>query len=389
MDIMDQNIRQIVEQYARDHEEEQKELLRTLGRIPAPSRQEDQRAAFVRDWLLTQGAEDVTIDPAKNVVCKIGCGDRRDLVVFAAHTDVVFPDITPLPVEERDGRLYAPGIGDDTANLVNLLLCAKYLLQNKPKMKHGILIAANACEEGLGNLDGTKRLFADYGGRIKAFYSFDTYIPQCTYTAVGSCRYRITCKTAGGHSYSDWGNPNAIVILCALVAKLYQIEPPAGAKTTYNVGRIEGGSTVNSIAQEASMLYEFRSTSQACLKEMETRFRAAVESCREQGGELTVELLGVRPGSGPVDRAVLAEYTRRTADIIQTFCGGEIDFSPQSTDSNIPLSLGIPANTVGTVLGGLAHTREEWVELSSLPVGLKIALSLVLQYAADSGKCAS
>ena len=129
------------------------------------------------------------------------------------------------------------------------------------------------------------------------------------------------------------------------------------------------------------MLYEFRSTSQKCLEEMEGKFNAAVESCRGRGGELTVELLGVRPGNGPLDEAALAEYTRRSADIIQTFYDGDADYAPQSTDSNIPLSLGIPANTIGTVLGRLAHTREEWVDLSSLPMGLKIALSTVLQYA--------
>ena len=378
---MDQNIKQIVEQYAAAHQAEQLELLRALGKIPAPSRQEDMRAAFVRDWLLAQGAGDVTIDKAKNVICKIGCEEQGDLVVFAAHTDIVFPDMETLPMEEKDGKLYAPGIGDDTSNLVNLLLSAKYILQNGTKMKCGVLIVANACEEGLGNLDGTKQLFADYGTRIKAFYSFDGYTPQCTKTAVGSYRYRITCKTAGGHSYVNYGEPSAIRILCELVSRLYQIEPPAEVKTTYNVGRIEGGTTVNSIAQEASMLYEFRSTSQKCLEEMERKFSKAVDSCRYMGGELTVELLGVRPGNGPLDEAALEAYTRRTAEIIQTFYDGEADYAPQSTDSNVPLSLGIPANTIGTVLGALAHTREEWVDLSSLPMGLKIALSVVLQHA--------
>ncbi len=376
-----QNSKRIAEQYAAAHAEEQIELLRVLGKIPAPTRQEDRRAAFVRDWLLDQGAEDVTIDKAKNVICKIGCHQHRDLVVFAAHTDIVFPDMEPLPMEEKDGKIYAPGIGDDTANLVNLLLGAKYLIQNKTETKQGILIVANACEEGLGNLDGTKQIFADYGSRIKAFYSFDIYMPQCTDTAVGSYRYRITCKTAGGHSYSDWGNPNAIEILCTLVTKLYQIKPPAEAKTTYNVGRIEGGTTVNSIAQEAFLLYEFRSTSQKNLEIMEKKFYAAVESCKDRGGELTVKLLGVRPGSGSIDKNILAAYTQRTAEIIRAFCDEKVDYVPQSTDSNIPLSLGIPANTVGTVAGGLAHTREEWIDTGSLSKGLGIALSLMLLYA--------
>lgn len=377
---MNQQIKATAETYAAAAYDEALALLRTLGRIPAPSHQEDRRAEFCRDWLLEQGAEDVSIDGVKNVICKIGCQDHQDLIVFAAHTDIVFPDTAPLPLREEDGRLFAPGIGDDTANLVNLLLCAKYLLQRKPQTRYGILIVCNACEEGLGNLKGTKELFRVYGPRIKAFYSFDGDMPGCCDTAVGSHRYRISCKTTGGHSYSDYGNPSSIEILCRLVGKLYDIPVPTEVKTTCNVGHIEGGTTINSIAQACSILYEYRSSSQRCLEVMEERFRQAVDSCRELGGELSVELLGVRPGNGPVDPTVLEAFTRQSEEIIRSFCGGELKRSPGSTDSNIPLSLGIPANTIGTVKGSLAHTREEWIECASLQAGLGIALSLMLLY---------
>ena len=176
---MHQQIKAVAAAYGEQVRAEALELLRTLGRIPAPSHQEDRRAAFCRDWLLEQGAEDVVIDAAKNVVCRIDCQEDRDLVVFAAHTDIVFPDTDPLPLREEDGRMYAPGIGDDTANLVNLLMAGKYLLQNKPRTSCGILLVCNACEEGLGNLKGTKELFRTYGSRIKAFYSFDSKMPGC------------------------------------------------------------------------------------------------------------------------------------------------------------------------------------------------------------------
>lgn len=377
---MDKNMKYIVEQYVSDHSEEQIELLRTLGKIPAPSRHEDLRAVFCRDWLLTQGAADVTIDKAKNVICKIGCEDHEDIVAFAAHTDIVFPDMEDLPMREEDGKLYAPGIGDDTSNLVNLLMGAKYLLKNQIKLKCGVLIVCNACEEGLGNLDGAKELFASYGPRIKAFYSFDGYTPQCCSTAVGSYRYKISCKTVGGHSYINFGEPNAIEILCRLVEELYKTQAPSEVKTTYNVGHIEGGTTVNSIPQACSMLYEFRSTSQKCLEMMEERFHTAVDTCRNLGGELTVELLGVRPGNGPLDMDALQAFTQQSADIISNFYTGDIDFAAYSTDSNVPLSLGIKANTIGTVLGALAHTREEWIDISSLSKGLGIVLSLMLLY---------
>ena len=377
---MDQRIKAVAGEYAAACSEEALELLRTLGKIPAPSRHEDLRAVFCRDWLLTQGAADVTIDKAKNVICKIGCEDHEDIVAFAAHTDIVFPDMEDLPMREEDGKLYAPGIGDDTSNLVNLLMGAKYLLKNQVKLKCGVLIVCNACEEGLGNLDGAKELFASYGPRIKAFYSFDGYTPQCCSTAVGSYRYKISCKTVGGHSYINFGEPNAIEILCRLVEELYKIQAPSEVKTTYNVGHIEGGTTVNSIPQACSMLYEFRSTSQKCLEMMEERFHTAVDTCRNLGGELTVELLGVRPGNGPLDMDALQAFSQQSADIISNFYTGDIDFAAYSTDSNVPLSLGIKANTIGTVSGALAHTREEWIDISSLPKGLGIVLSLMLLY---------
>lgn len=376
---MNQEIRQIAEHFAGEYAEEAQALLRTLGRIPAPSHQEDRRAAFCRDWFLAQGAGNVTIDKAKNVICRLGPQDG-DLVVFQAHMDIVFPDMEPLPMHEADGKLYAPGIGDDTANLVNLMMAAKYLIRNGLTPKCGLLIAANSCEEGLGNLKGTKEIFNAYGDRIRGFYSFDCNMPQCICTAVGSYRYRVTCKTVGGHSYANFGAPNAIAILCRLVDRLYGQTLPAEARTTYNVGRIEGGTTVNSIAQEASMLYEFRSTAQTCLEQMERQFREALAACSGLGGTLEAELLGIRPGNGPVDREALRAFTDRTADVIRTFCGGEAEILAASTDANIPLSLGIPANTVGTVRGAGAHTREEWIELDSLRAGLGIALGLMMQY---------
>ncbi len=367
------------EQYAASCRQEQAGLLRTLGQIPAPTHQEDRRAAFCRDWLQTQGARDVTIDSAKNVICRLGPAGCTSYVVFAAHTDIVFPDQEPLPLREEEGRLFAPGIGDDTANLVNLLLAARWLIQHQSGLRQGVLIVANACEEGLGNLAGTKALFAAYPGQIKAFYSFDLYMPLCCDTAVGSWRYKITCRTQGGHSYSDFGRPSAIRLVCGLVNDLYQIQPPAGA--TYNVGRIEGGTTVNSIAQEASILYEFRSTSQKDLAVMEQKFRQVLSRWENRGGAFEVELLGVRPGNGPVDPEALARFTARNCEIVQAFTGQAPDRSPNSTDSNIPLSLGIPANTIGTVTGALPHTRQEWVSLDSLPRGLALALALMMDNA--------
>ena len=371
---------EIVERYAAESEKESAALLETLGKIPAPSHQEEQRAEFCREWLLRQGAESVRIDAAKNVVCEINCCKDKDVIVFMAHMDIVFPDLEPLAMRREGNRLYAPGIGDDTANLVNLLMAAKYILREKPEFETGIVIVANSCEEGLGNLEGSKEICRNYGSRIRAFYSFDGYMSQCCSSAVGSYRYKITARTEGGHSYLDFGRENAIKVLCGLTEALYRIEPPQEEKTTYNVGYIQGGTTVNTIAQEAYMLYEFRSTSQECLKRMEQYFTETVGSFQNEKVRIETEVLGIRPGNGNLRHEKLREFTEKNAEIVRRYFSGEMDFTAYSTDSNIPLSMGIPANTIGTVIGGGAHTREEWADVESLNAGLKIVLSLLLQY---------
>lgn len=376
---------EVIEDYALKSNEEAVKLLETLGKIPAPSRQEDQRAEFCREWLIRQGAENVNIDAVKNVVCEIHCDRYEDVIVFMAHMDIVFPDLQPLAMKREGDRLYAPGIGDDTANLVNLLMAAKYILKEKTKFDTGIVIVADSCEEGLGNLEGSKEICRKYGERIRAFYSFDGYMSQCCSSAVGSYRYKITALTKGGHSYLDFGRENAIKVLCGLTEELYKIQPPQEEKTTYNVGYIQGGTSVNTIAQEAGMLYEFRSTSQKCLKKMERYFSETISRFRNEQVQIEVEILGIRPGNGDVHYEELRKFTEKNAEIVRKYFHGEMNFSAFSTDSNIPLSMGIPANTIGTVIGDGAHTREEWVDLESLNAGLKIVLSLMLQYTKIKG----
>lgn len=373
---------QTLETYIAAHFDQAIELLRTLGQIPAPSHREEKRARFCLDWFRQQGAEDVYVDEAQNVVCRIPGKEPEPVVVIMAHTDVVFPDETALPLREEDGRLFAPGIGDDTANLVNLMMAAKYVLEQGCQPEVTLLLVANACEEGLGNLKGSRQIWKDYGTRIREWISFDGNLGDCVNCAVGSHRYRVTVKVQGGHSYGDFGRENAIALLAEIIHDLYQIQPPTETKTTYNVGTIEGGTTVNSIAQQASMLYEFRSASQACLKEMEAQFEAVIQKWREsgEGRDISVEVLGIRPGNGPVDREKLEALTRASVAVIEACTQGPATVKAASTDANIPLSEGVPANTFGTVRGGLAHTREEWIEIASMREGMKVALFTLGRY---------
>lgn len=369
-----------VSRYVDAHRAEAEDLLVTLGAIPAPSHHEEKRAAFVRDWLAAHGAQNVSIDSAGNVLCGIQTEEHEDLAVFTAHTDIVFPDTETIRIVKKDGRLYAPGIGDDTACLVSLLMAAAYLLEKKPPLATGVLIAADACEEGLGNCAGCWEIMRTCGSRVKSFCSFDTYLGRLISRAVGSYRYRVTVKTPGGHSWRDSGNKNAIAVLSQIIGQMYVIPVPEGGRTTRNVGTVEGGSTVNSIAESASMLCEFRSTDRENLDFMQSRFREILERFDAQEDvQVQTEVIGVRPCSGDVDPAALDACTQANRDVIRTFYDGPLDEQAGSTDANIPLSMGIAANTIGTIGGGLSHTREEWIDLSSLPVGGKITLGCILQ----------
>lgn len=371
---------QELKQYAESHFDEAVELLRTLGRIPAPSHREEKRARFCREWFERQGARDVYVDEAQNVICRIKGKDADQVAVVMAHMDIVFPDETELPMKEEGGRLFAPGIGDDTANLVNLMMGAKYILEKNCQPEVTLLLVANACEEGLGNLKGSRQIWKDYGGRIREWISFDGYLGECVNCAVGSYRYQVTVQVQGGHSYSDFGRENAIAVLAGIIHDLYQIKPPSETKTTYNVGTIQGGTTVNSIAQKASMLYEFRSASQKCLKEMEASFEAVIGKWRDKGYGISTEILGIRPGNGPVDNEKLEALTRANSAVIESCIQGPVKIKASSTDANIPLSEGIPANTFGTVRGDLAHTREEWIETGSMREGMMVALNVLGRY---------
>lgn len=387
---MNEKIKQLATTYADECHEEELELLRTLAQIPAPSGHEERRAEFIRDWLLAQGAPvgSVRIDDAKNVILSLpaGAGAADDgIAVFAAHTDVVFPDTEPLPLAESATRLLAPGVGDDTANLVGLLLAARYLMRNRIALDRPLLVVANSCEEGLGNLAGTRELFRQYDGRVREFTSFDLYLGMHVVSAVGSHRWRVMCHTQGGHSWENFGRDNAIEELCSLIEDLYAMELPTAAKTTINVGRFEGGTTVNSIAEDASVLVEYRSASEECLELMYGKFVGLVEEHLRKGSRIDVKLIGRRPASGERIPAGQGELIARTDEVLRELGGVTPIHQESSTDANIPLSLGVCAHTVGTVEGDLLHTREEWIEKDSLRRGLAVILALMLAHATDVG----
>ena len=362
--------------FAQRHQFELMNLIKTICGIPAPTGVEHARAVFCKAWLTENGAENVVIDEAKNAIFAINCEESNDITVLAAHTDTVFPDKEPLPYFEDEESIHCPGVFDDTASVAILLLVAKYLMQEGIKPKNGLMLVFNAGEEGLGNLAGTRKLFENYAGRIGRFISLDANLGVINERTVGSHRFEVTLRTDGGHSYGDFGGKNAIAELAKIVSAIYAIEVPqvGDSKTTYNVGTIEGGTSVNTIAQEAKMLCEYRSDNLSCLEQMEAKF-AEIFFTAELENDISVVRVGERPCAAE-DETGMAELVGLCREVTESVLGEKVKMVPSSTDCNIPRSLGIPAVCIGVARGHGPHTREEWLEKESLLPGLEIALKL-------------
>lgn len=368
-------------QYLEEQKQPLIDLIAQLTAIPAPSHKEQARARFILEWFHENGVKDAYLDSADNVICPIGVGEKDKLVAVLAHTDTVFPDETPIPITIKDDRMYAPGVGDDTANVAMLMLCARYLANATHKPDIGLLLVADAGEEGLGNLKGVRQICHDFGDRINQFVALDGgYTSYCN-KAVGSTRYQVELFTEGGHSYGDFGNRNAIHLLSSMIDTLYTYQVPKdGAKSSYNVGTISGGTSVNTIAQYAKMLFEYRSDAAQSLAQMNEFFAKVIESYRAMGVKVEVTLLGERPCMGQVDADRQRALEDKALSIIEACAGTKAEPFSGSTDCNIPFSMGIPSICFGGYLGHGAHTREEYIELNSLPAGIEIILKLLIGY---------
>jgi acetylornithine deacetylase/succinyl-diaminopimelate desuccinylase-like protein len=337
-----------------------------ICQIPAPPFKEKERGVDLDRRFKALGLTNVHIDKVGNVIgTRPGHAERPNLVM-AAHLDTVFPEGTNVHVTREGTVLKGPGIGDDCRGLAVLLATIRALDEAHVVTPGTITFVANVGEEGLGDLRGAKNLFQDsLHGRIDKFVSIDGTGLGITNIGVGSLRYRVTFKGPGGHSYGAFGMANPIHGLGRAIAKISDFQVPATPKTTFNVGRIGGGTSINAIPYEAWMEVDMRSADSNSLKALDAKFQAAVvaavkeENDRWNGnGKISgePELVGMRPaGLTPVDSPIV-----QTALAVSRALGIEERLREGSTDSNVPMSLGIPAITIsGGGRGTGAHALNE------------------------------
>ncbi len=359
--------------------------------VPAPAFKEGQRAEAFKRRLQALGLQNVRMDAVGNVL-----GDRPGLgphphLVLAAHLDTVFPDGTAVKPRREGTVLSGPGIGDDCRGLAVVLGVIKALDEAHVQTTGPITFVGNVGEEGLGDLRGSKALFNDtLKGTIDRFVSIDGSGASITNEAVGSFRYKVTFKGPGGHSYGAFGLVNPIHALGRAIAEVADFQVPAEPKTTFNVGRIGGGTSVNSISYEAWMEVDMRSADQASLVSVDARFHKAVEHAlaaeRERWGrqDLTVEtdLLGRRPGG----RTAPDSYIVRAALSVTAALGLQGELGEGSTDSNVPMSLGVPAVTIGGGGRGTgAHSLGESFDTTDSYKGTQRAILLAVALTQPDG----
>jgi acetylornithine deacetylase/succinyl-diaminopimelate desuccinylase-like protein len=334
--------------------------------IPAPPFKEEKRAAYFKKRFAQLELTNVRIDGVGNVIGERPGVSAKPTLVLAAHLDTVFPEGTDVRVARNDTALKAPGITDDCRGLAAMISVIRALNETRIKTIGTIIFVANVGEEGLGDLRGTRHLFEkELKDNITHFLSIDGSGTNYTDRAVGSYRYRTTFKGPGGHSYGAFGLPNPIHALGRAIEKISGFKVPAHPKTTFNVGRIEGGTSVNSIPHTAWFEIDMRSESAEELSKVDSAFRRAVQLALDEENnfwksrrKLTadVKLIGERPTGtlgphNPMLRAVLA------ADSI---LGIKSESRAGSTDSNVPIALGIPAITIpGGGRGEGAHSLDE------------------------------
>jgi acetylornithine deacetylase/succinyl-diaminopimelate desuccinylase-like protein len=359
------------------------ELTALISAVPSPTGEETAKSLLVERLFATAGLK-TERDAIGDVVALIPgrqpsqAGTSRLLV--AAHIDTVFPIGTPLEVKRSGGRLTGPGVGDNSIAVAAAIKLAELLRIAGEVPAADVLLTGNVGEEGLGNLRGIREVLASRSdvGAVVALEGHN--LGRVTHVAVGSRRFRISVKGPGGHSWGDFGRPNAIQGLSKLIAELDAIPLPRSPKTTLNVGMISGGVSVNTIAPEASCLLDLRSIDESALRRLSERVTRLVDrSNRGDTTEYTAESIGERPAGVVAADSPIVQIAAKTLAAL----GLEPSFDASSTDANVPIAAGIPAVCVGLTTGGNVHRADEYIDIEPVSMGVT-QLALLTLALADS-----
>jgi tripeptide aminopeptidase len=343
--------------------------------IAAPTFEEFGRTEYVRRRMSELGLTEVTTDEIGNVVGRCPGTGGGPTILLAAHIDTVFPLETDVQVRMDGEILRAPGVGDNSASVATMLQVIRLLLASEVTLPGDLLFAATVGEEGLGNLRGIRKVMDAYGDQVDYVIALDGSLGSLVRQGVGSRRFRLVVRGDGGHSWGAFGTPSAIHGLGRMIAQISELRVPTNPKTTFNVGTISGGTSVNTIAARAEAVIDLRSLDVDELRRLEERVRRiASDVCRHMGVSAEFELLGDRPVGMISDDHPLCQVVRR----VHQHMGIQTRSYPSSTDSNVPLSMGIPAVTIGVTLGGNGHRTDEYIHTAPLTRGLGQILLLLL-----------
>ena len=338
-----------------------------IQQVAAPTFAEHERARFMLARFELLGLSDVEMDAEGNVYGRLRGRETGAGVLVSAHLDTVFPAHTDLTVRREGDRIYGPGIGDNSMATAGLLRLAALLGEQTPR--RDVWVVANVCEEGLGNLKGMWTVMRRLQPKIGAVVVLEggTY-GSVIHQAIGVHRRRLTVTTDGGHSWSDFGTPSAIHELCRVGAALAGMKVPKKPRTSYNLGMIEGGTSINTIAATATALLDLRSEVPKGLQKLTDKVDRILVQVRRKGVELHSEVIGERPAGLISLKHPLVQAALSSLDWV-----GHDDPQPRmaSTDANVPLSMGIPTVCIGVTVGQNAHRLDEYIELTPLKNGLQ------------------
>ncbi len=340
-----------------------------IQQIPAPTFSEGPRGEFVRGLFVNEQLQDVSMDSHGNVYARLpGSQKHARPLIVSAHLDTVFPKSINLQATQRDAaKISAPGIGDNSLGVASLFGILWSLRERHIELTHDVWFVANVGEEGLGDLCGMRGVVDRFNKNVIGYLVLEGLaLGHIYHRAIGVRRYRITAKTAGGHSWSDYGQPSAVHELAALVTQLTALHLPREPRTTMNVGRFEGGTGINVLASEAKCELDLRSEDSAALEKLIDQAEELFRFADRDGVMVTAEIIGQRPaGEIPVEHPLVKLAVNCTQEQ-----GLKATLTSGSTDANIPLSRGIPAVVMGITTGGGAHTTHEYIDTAPVEKGI-------------------